>query len=204
MSDARTIPVGVLLAGGSGSRIGGDKAVAQLGGRPLLSHPLEALIPAADRVAVVAKRSTTLPPLGSIEVWHEPDQPTHPLVGIVEALRRADGRPVLVCAADMPFVTTELLRELIGASSSASATIACTMGGALQPLLGRYEPAALQPLQAALEARPEPDLPMRQLAGSLRPLRVPIEDRDALFNVNTGEDLARAEQLLAQRRSAQP
>ena len=112
---------------------------------------------------------------------------------------------MLVCAGDMPFVTTELLSELVGAAlRRRSAMIACTMGGALQPLLGRYEPAALQPLQAALEARPEPDLPRRQLAGSLRPLRVPIEDRDALFNVNTGEDLARAEQLLAQRRSAQP
>ena len=31
-----------VLAGGRGSRIGGDKALVQLGGRPLIAYPLAA------------------------------------------------------------------------------------------------------------------------------------------------------------------
>jgi len=66
-------PVGAVLAGGEGRRIGGDKAIVELEGRPLVSYPLEALHEVCDRVAVVAKRQTLLPPLeGAVELWLEP------------------------------------------------------------------------------------------------------------------------------------
>ncbi len=104
VSGLRQPPVGVVLAGGRGQRIGGDKAVVTLAGRPLLSYPVQAMLGALDDVVVVAKPSTVLPGLGDVAVWEEPEHPSHPLVGIAEALRRADGRWVLICAGDMPFV----------------------------------------------------------------------------------------------------
>ena len=36
-------PVGVVLAGGMGRRIGGSKATVELAGRPLLCYPLDAM-----------------------------------------------------------------------------------------------------------------------------------------------------------------
>src|ERR687887_2708546 len=94
-------PLGALLAGGRASRLGGRKATLPVGGRPLLEHPLTALREVCAEVCVVAKRDTILPPLGrSVRLWVEPDEPRHPLTGIVHALRVARGRPVLVCAAD--------------------------------------------------------------------------------------------------------
>ena len=39
----RTRAVGAILAGGGGRRIGGDKAIVELHGRPLISYPLEAV-----------------------------------------------------------------------------------------------------------------------------------------------------------------
>src|SRR4051794_41732182 len=54
--------IGVLLAGGLGRRIGGDKAVVELEGRPLALYGLEALHEACEQVVVVAKRDTMLPP----------------------------------------------------------------------------------------------------------------------------------------------
>src|SRR5919112_5249330 len=96
------VPVGAILAGGLGRRIGGDKAVVELANRPLLLYPLEALRSVTPEVAVVAKRDTALPSLaGEANVWVEPDEPRHPLTGIVHALRLSAGRPVLVVAADM-------------------------------------------------------------------------------------------------------
>ena len=50
-----------VLAGGLGSRIGGDKALVQLAGRPLISYPLAAAQAAGLDAVVVAKRSTSLP-----------------------------------------------------------------------------------------------------------------------------------------------
>ena len=96
---ARRGAIGVVLAGGAGRRIGGDKATVELEGRPLLHYPLSVLRAVLDEVAVVAKQSTVLPGLDvEIAIWLEPEEPRHPLAGIVHALRCARGRPVVVVA----------------------------------------------------------------------------------------------------------
>jgi molybdopterin-guanine dinucleotide biosynthesis protein A len=197
----RRRPVGVVLAGGRGRRIGGDKAVASLAGRPLLSYPVRAMLGALEHVVIVAKPSTLLPPLGDVAVWHEPEQPSHPLVGIAEALRRAAGGWVLVCAGDMPFVPVALLASLAALASSAAADtdaapaiVAASAGGALQPLLGCYGPACLEPLATAAR---EAVAPARAVVEALGPLIVPVNDPRALFNVNSAADLREAEALLA-------
>ena len=99
-------PIGVLLAGGQGRRLGGEKAMAPLAGRPLISYPLAAMRAVLRDVVIVAKPDTELGAVQEgVEVWREPAEPRHPLVGIVYALSRAAGRDVLVCAADLPFIT---------------------------------------------------------------------------------------------------
>ena len=145
-------PIGVILAGGRGRRLGGAKALARAGRpAPDLSRPLAALQAALGEVAVVAKPESRLPPLAGVAVWREPAEPHHPLVGIVHALACAHGRPVLVCAADMPFVTTEVLRALVAEPTPAG----CARRGGdlaergLQPLLGCYQPERAALLAAA-------------------------------------------------------
>jgi molybdenum cofactor guanylyltransferase len=201
VSGLRRRPVGVVLAGGRGRRIGGDKAVVSLAGRPLLSYPLGAMLGVLDVVVVVAKPSTVLPALGDVAVWEEPEQPSHPLVGIAEALRRADGRWVLVCAGDMPFVPVSLLASLATAAAEAAeaaeaapAIVTASARGALQPLLGCYGPLCLEPLAAAAR---EAVAPARAVVEALGPLVVPVTDPRALFNVNSASDLREAEALLA-------
>jgi molybdopterin-guanine dinucleotide biosynthesis protein A len=207
VSGLRRQPVGAVLAGGRGQRIGGDKAIVSLAGRPLLSYPVGAMLGALDQVVVVAKPSTLLPALGDVAVWHEPEHPSHPLVGIAEALRRAGGSWVLVCAGDMPFVPVPLLASLASLASVASlgepagrdpdaapAFVAASASGALQPLLGCYGPSCLEPLAAAAR---EAVAPARAVVEALAPTVVPVSDPRALFNVNSAEDLREAEALLA-------
>ena len=58
----------------------------------------------------MAKQSTVLPGLDvEVAIWLEAEEPRHPLAGIVHALRCARGRPVVVVAGDMPFVTRGLV-----------------------------------------------------------------------------------------------
>ena len=46
-------PLGVILAGGQATRMGGgDKGLLQLGGQSVLGHVIERLTPQVDRVAV--------------------------------------------------------------------------------------------------------------------------------------------------------
>jgi molybdopterin-guanine dinucleotide biosynthesis protein A len=178
--------------------MGGAKAVVSLGGRPLISYPLEALRATLDEVRVVAKPDTPLPAQLGFEIWSEPAQPSHPLVGIVHALACADGRPVLVCAADLPFVTPEVLRGLAAADPGDTPAVIGAQQGELQPLLGCYQPRAAALLQADAEAA---TAPVRAAVAAISPRQYEI-DPAQLFNVNSPQDLRRAEAMLAERSSS--
>jgi molybdopterin-guanine dinucleotide biosynthesis protein A len=151
---------------------------------------VEALSAVCDRVAVVCKRSTSLPSVDGAERWEEPDEPRHPLTGIVHALTRARGEPVLVCAADMPFVTADACRTLLAAPQKGLAVVAAA-DGVLQPTFGLYAPGALEPLRAA-----PPDGRLTDAVEALAPTRVAFPAR-LVRSVNTPEELAEAERLLA-------
>ena len=183
----------MILAGGAGTRLGGAKALARLGGEPLLLRPLRALHEAVGDAVVVAKRATALPALpAGVGLWVEPDEPRHPLAGVVHALDAAGGRPVLVVAVDLPLVTAELLRELALRDAAGAPAVVAAAGSELQPLCARYEPAARAALAAAL-----PDGRVVDAVRALRPTLVEAGDPALLANVNTPEDLARAEAALA-------
>ncbi|MGB9184144.1 MAG: molybdenum cofactor guanylyltransferase [Solirubrobacteraceae bacterium] len=189
MSGPERQPVGVILAGGRGRRLGGDKALVSLAGQALILRPLAAMQAVLTDVAVVAKPDTALPALAGIPVWSEAAEPSHPLVGIVHALALAGGRAVLVCPADLPFVTAASLRALAGADAGTAPAVIAAVDGVAQPLLGRYEPgcaALLEPL--AREGR----VAMRAAVAQLGARQFELDALE-LFNVNTPEDLRRAE-----------
>lgn len=197
MSRAEGEPLGAVLAGGSGSRLGGEKVAAELGGRPLSSYPVRALAEAGIEAAVFAKPGQELPELGAA-VHREPAEPRHPLCGIVAALRvaAAGDRPLVVLACDLPFVPPALLEALAAAPEP---LVLAAAAGRPQPLLARYEPSLLPALEAALAA----EEPLIRTAIALRP-RLLGEDELARFgdperillNVNTPEDLEAARKKL--------
>src|SRR3954447_4609994 len=172
--------------------MGGAKAARLLGGEPLAADPARRLAPSraralarvCDGVAIVAKPGAELPELAGVERWDdEPAEPRHPLAGIVHALEKAGGEPVLVCAADMPFVTPEALRALATGRTTAIAVA----GGVLQPVLGLYTPDVLPALKKA-----EPNAPLTRTVEALGPELVELP-RDQVRSIDTPEDLASAE-----------
>ena len=184
-----------ILAGGRGERIGGEKALALLGGRALIHRPLAAAREAGLETIVVAKRASALPPLPE-PVVHEPDAPSHPLCGVLAALELAAARSpapaVLLVACDMPFLTGPLLAWLAGLDGAVMAHV----GGRAQPLLARCLPAQLPALRRALAERRS----LREAIGGLEP-RI-VDERELsrfgspqrlCFNVNHAEDQALAE-----------
>jgi molybdopterin-guanine dinucleotide biosynthesis protein A len=194
----KTTTLGAVLAGGVGSRLGGGKAMVELAGRALIEYPLAALDAAGIEAVVVAKADTALPSFAA-PVVTEPEEPRHPLLGIVTALRHAAGRPVLAVACDLPFVTPRLLEEL---ATAAEPLVVAAPGGDPQPLLARYAPALLPELEAALERQE----PLRRTVAALDPRLLGDADLARFgdparltFNVNSPADLARAGDMLAER-----
>ena len=170
-----------VLAGGRARRLGEPKPLADLRGAPLVAYPLAAAAAAGLEAVVVAKTGTALPPL-DVPVWREPDEPVHPLLGIVTALERAQ-RAVLAVACDMPFLTPDLLARLAVGPEAATA-----VEGHLEPFPARYEPAALPALRTALTRGAS----LRATLAALGPALIEIDDPRLVASVNTPADLATA------------
>jgi molybdopterin-guanine dinucleotide biosynthesis protein A len=172
--------IGVVLAGGAARRMGGAKATALLGGRPLAAWALDALQAGGlSHVVIAAKADTPLPAL-DVPVWIEPDEPRHPLAGVRHALQRAGGDDVLTLPVDLPLVDAAAIRALAAAPGCA----VVRAGGRLHPLLARFPAGtAIEPSGRATDA-----------VLALNPLVVEVAEE--LLNVNAPEDLVRAEALL--------
>jgi molybdopterin-guanine dinucleotide biosynthesis protein A len=194
----RSKPVGAILAGGRGLRIGGEKAIVELQGKPLICYPVEAVQQVLSRVAIMAKTGTRLPRLSGVAVWIEPESPRHPLTGITQALALAGGRPVLICAGDLPFVTPELIRRLVKADAGrAPAVVACAQER-MQPLLGCFQPKALDLLADAARAGTGR---VTDAVAALEPVLLEVDDPDELFDVDSPDDLLLASAMLDRRRA---
>jgi molybdopterin-guanine dinucleotide biosynthesis protein A len=195
----RAVTLGAVLAGGQSRRMGTPKALIELGGRPLVARVVAAVGSAGLEPVVVAKPDSPLPHL-DCRVLSEPAEPRHPLTGLVTALRASAGRGVVAVACDMPLVPAKVLTWLAQFEEEA---VVCRVDGRLEPLLGRYAPSVVERLEVALEA----DAPLRETVAALDPFIVDEEmlgrfadPARILFNVNTPEDVAEAEDLLAGRR----
>ncbi len=179
--------VGVVLAGGRGTRLGGDKATAELRGVPLLLRPLRVLAAVTARQAVVAKAATVLPPLpAGVLRWDEPEEPRHPLTGIAHALRQAGGEAILCCAVDLVLLDVATLQALLDADDGRQACVVPRAGGRLEPLCALWRPAALPALAGAAGR-------MRDVVAALGAREVAFAGRQPFTNVNDHEELARLE-----------
>jgi molybdopterin-guanine dinucleotide biosynthesis protein A len=188
-------PLIAILAGGRGKRLGGEKPSLDLGGRPLIDHPIAAATGARGRVAVFAKPETVLPDI-TVPVIREPAEPHHPLLGIVTALDAAEGAPVLAVACDLPFVTADLIDWLAGRPEPLAIP---GVDGRLHPLLGRYDPGLAEALRLACEREAAVQETVRELGPRVideAELSRFGDPRRLVFNVNTPEDLAEARRLL--------
>jgi molybdopterin-guanine dinucleotide biosynthesis protein A len=189
--------LGILLAGGRGSRLGlaVPKALAPFAGGTLLARALATLRATCDDVVVCAPAALVLPVPAALRAA-DPAGAEGPLAGLVAGLTSRPFAAALALGVDLPLLTPGLLRAL-GARLAGHAAVLPAPGGRAQPLAAWYAPAAVAPLAAAL-ARGE-----RALVPAVTSL--PHERLDdevlaalgalphAFLNVNTPADLAKAE-----------
>lgn len=187
----------VVLAGGEGRRIGGGKPQRRLGGRTLLERAAAQASGVSDLAAVAVRDTAQVEGLEGLVLIE--DAPWEgPLGGLAAALAfaRAHGRAaVLTLPCDMPLVPQDLAPRLATALGDRAAALA-TSGGRLHPVCGLWRVEAVDALPAWAGTG------QRSLKGFAAALGFatvdwPVEPVDPFFNVNTAEDLARAEALLA-------
>jgi len=197
-------PLGVILAGGQATRMGGgDKGLLQLGGQSVLGHVIERLTPQVDRVALNANGDPArfaglkLPVLSdSIDGF------AGPLAGVLAGLDWAAGQgadTIVTAAADTPFFPGDLVPQLLLASEGMThplvlaATPDAKRGTARHPTFGLWPVALRDDLRAALQGGLRKVVMWTQTHEGREAL---FPHEDAFFNINTPQDLARAQEML--------
>lgn len=187
-------------AGGRSSRMGRDKALIPLAGIPLIEHVLRRAESLADEVLVTTNRPEDYAYLG-VRLVEDREPGAGSLHGLLTALEAAQGETVLVLACDMPFVCRPLLEHLVGLADQASVVIP-RRGGEFEPLHAVYSKSCANPVREVLLAG------QQRMTALLDQVPHRIVEDDTLmrfdpdgwsfFNVNTPQDLARAERVLAE------
>jgi CTP:molybdopterin cytidylyltransferase MocA len=187
----------ILLAAGAGSRFGGGKLLAKLGGKPLVEHALDALseAPVDEIVVVVGADAEGLreacEPHGVVVVENR-DWAQGQSTSVRTGLRATgpDSRAAIVLLADQPLVGAGAVERLVAAFEEGARVAVATYGGRPRnPVLFSREvwPLLVAELEGDEGARPflrrHPELVVR----------VPCDGVGDPADVDTAEDLRRLE-----------
>ena len=189
---------GVILAGGQGQRMGGvDKAMVPLAGAPLLAHVIARLEPQVERLALSANGDAARFARFGLPVL--PDGPgAGPLAGVLAALRWAAplGATAVVSApVDGPFLPGDLCPRLCLAAESAPEGLAVAQaGGRLHPTFALWPVELAEPLAAFLMSGAKPKV--MDFVAAHGATEAHFAEGSGFHNLNTPEDLARAEAIL--------
>ncbi|MBM1814179.1 molybdenum cofactor guanylyltransferase MobA [Pseudosulfitobacter pseudonitzschiae] len=205
-------PLGVILAGGLATRMGGgDKALLPLGGQTLLARVIARLEPQVAGLALNANGDAArFAGFGLPVVADSVDGFAGPLAGVLAGLDWAAGQgadAIVTVAGDTPFFPCDLVPRLLLAAEGMAAPLALaatprgdadtrSMTGGLirHPTFGLWPVALRDDLRAALNDG------LRKVviwtdAHDGRLAEFP-DAGDPFFNVNTPDDLAQAEAML--------
>lgn len=179
----------VVLAGGTGQRLGGlDKGALEVGGVTLLDGVLQATVSAVTTVVVGEPRPT----VRAVEWTREDPAGTGPLAGLLAGMELLDPEVTpftAVFATDLTELGADDVHRLVDvlvATPDAEAVLFVDAEGRRQPLAAVYRTVAL--LTALRELQPLAGKPMRALVQLLTVQEVP--DHGASADCDTPEQLA--------------
>jgi molybdenum cofactor guanylyltransferase len=183
---------GLILAGGSSTRMHRDKAALQYHGKSQLDRALELAGRHVDKV-FVSVRATQIddPTRAQRPLIVDCVEGEGPIVGIRSALAAYPEVAWLVLACDLPFLSDTALSQLLRQRDSTALATAfrSTHDGLPEPLCAIWEPAAASALAAYQQEGGR--CPRKFLIRHAAPLLEPL-DRIALDNVNTPEEYTAA------------
>ncbi|MCW8842847.1 MAG: molybdenum cofactor guanylyltransferase MobA [Rhodobacteraceae bacterium] len=200
-------PLGIILAGGKATRMGGgDKGRLEVGGQSLLGRVINRLEPQVAGLALNANGDATRFADTGLPVLADslPDHPG-PLAGVLAGLDWAAEQGadrIVTAAADTPFFPQDLVARLEAEAKGMEIPLVLAASrdadtGKLwrQPTFGLWPVALRHDLRAALEGGLRKVVLWTQQHGGREAV---FEDSgpDPFFNINTPDDLATAQALV--------
>ena len=204
-----TAVLGVILAGGLGRRLGGDKATRPLAGQPMLAHVIARLAPQFAPGLLLLNsngHAVELTHIGLPVIADTVVGRPGPLAGILAAMIAAQdlpGRPIWVLSAptDSPFLPFDLVTVLCQRQTETGAAVVLARSdGGLCQVCGLWSASLAGALAQSLASGQNKVLDFAAQHGaaevSFPSQRIGGVDVDPFFNINTLDDLAAAEKLI--------
>jgi molybdopterin-guanine dinucleotide biosynthesis protein A len=193
-----------IQAGGESRRMGRDKALVPLIGKPMIVHVYERVKSLADEVIVTTNRIPDYEFLG-LPLYQDIVIGRGALGGLYTALKVAQNPIVAVLACDMPFANLDLFSAAYTrlVNEDLDAVIPRTENG-LEPLHAVYRRhSCITAVEWALDSGEWKLISWlkKVKAATMEPKEIKIHDPEqvAFWNVNTEEDLKRAQELILSR-----
>jgi len=123
------MPTGVIIAGGHSTRFdGGDKAVADLAGEPMIRRVADRIDPVVESVVVNCRAEQVGPIRAALDGYdpafaEDPEGDRGPMAGIRNGLRVAPDDYAFVVACDMPFVDPDFAAYLLDRAAGHDAAV---------------------------------------------------------------------------------
>lgn len=141
---------GLVLAGGASRRMGRDKALLELDGRPLIAIVVERISKVCDEVLIV---SGDVGPYGGfgVPVVKDRFRGVGVLGGLHAGLEAASHELALAVGCDMPFLNPDLLRAFVNWAEGYDVAL-LRRGEHVEPLHAAYRRTCLPAMEEAIRA----------------------------------------------------
>jgi len=191
---ALTDITGVILVGGKGRRMGRDKVLMPVNGKPIIERIFRKIAPLFAETLVVGHHR---PEFDELKIQSHPDiiPDCGVLGGIYTGLALAQTPFIFAIASDMPFLDTALVRSIAGVRHGAEAVIPKGSRG-YEPLFAIYSISCLNQIRENLERGSLKVLEALEGMNILNPKIPPVPEGapDPLSNLNTPQDLSLLEE----------
>jgi molybdopterin-guanine dinucleotide biosynthesis protein A len=189
---------GVILAGGRASRMGGEKPLMEFRGRPLVAHAIERARPQVDELLVNAAEPERYRGFGCTVISDSIGGFQGPLAGVLAGLdwvhaNRKEASWLATFACDAPFFPEDMVERLIAGTERTCAGIAVAASGTQHhPVFAVWSTAIAAGSKDLTDGQSRKMDDFIERYPNVR-VMFPIGAVDPFFNINTPEDLARAE-----------
>ncbi len=190
---------GIILSGGKSSRMGSDKGLLVLHGKPLIQYSIEVLKELCSEI-IICTNNPAYETFG-FPVIKDVYPDLGPIGGIYTGLLNTNSDSNFVLSCDMPFINSQALAYLLSKNNKSLVSIPIHDQNMIEPLCALYSKAILPQLTKQIRNQ---DLKIMNLQKKIDVNWVKMDSSfeffhpDLFFNVNDQDSLDIAETIMRQ------
>jgi len=175
-----------ILAGGKSTRMGEDKGLKQVQGKPMIRYVIETLISYFPTIKISTNNREYK--VFGYELVADIIPEKGPMGGIYTALKNSFSDDVFIISCDMPAISGSSIEYLLQQGNKSATVAVCN--GKIQPLFGAYNKNLIPLLESKIEQN---QLSMTKFLQEINATFVDINNENEFLNMNTSEEVKRFE-----------